>query len=172
MLTTTNQIFACSCIWQGDFLTVAPKSELVALVKVNRYLTFKTIYGKPIPMSMEVEIVRVFHGQETRKLVTIWGDNGGLCRPYLNNFNIDNYYIIAFEQGSEKGVNANKDEKKTDYAISICGNYWLTADNEKKIATGAIRKNQNAIGFDNLWKYFNKIEKKNTKRKAKHKSKV
>ena len=155
-LTSTSLIFACDCESQGHFLTVAPKSKLVALVKVNRYLTFKNIYDKPTPMSMEVEIIKVFHGQETRKIVTVWGDNGVLCRPYLNAFNIDYYYIIAFEQGSDiTEINANKEEKKTDYAISNCGDYWLTADNEKKVATGAVSKNHNKIGFGDLWEYFN-----------------
>jgi hypothetical protein len=165
ILTTTNQTFACSCIWQGDFLTVAPKSELVAMVKINNYLTLKNINGKPMPISMEVEIVRVFYGQETRKFVTIWGDNGALCRPYLDNFNIDNYYVIAFIQGSETIINANKDEKKTDYAISNCGNYWLTVDKEKEMATGGVSKKHNAISIGDLEKYFNKIEEKNKKKR-------
>ena len=154
ILTATNHIFACDCECAGDFLTVAPESKLVALVKVNRYLTFKDIYNKPTPMSMEVEIVEIFKGEETRKFVTVWGNNGGLCRPYLSRFNIDNYYVIAFKQGSETGFNANKDEKKTDYAISNCGRYWLTADNEKEIATDAVSKNQNTIDFGDLRKYF------------------
>jgi hypothetical protein len=155
-LTSTSQTFACDCVSQGHFLTVAPKSKLVALVKVNRYLTFKNIYDKQTPMSMEVEIIKIFHGQETRKTVTVWGDNGALCRPYLNTFRINNYYIIAFEQGSDiTEINANKEEKKTDYAISNCGDFWLTADYEKKVATGAVSKTQNKIGFGDLWEFFN-----------------
>lgn len=155
-LTSTSQTFACDCISQGHFLTVAPKSKLVALVKINRYLTFKNIYDIPTPMSMEVEILKIFLGQETRKTVTVWGDNGALCRPYLNTFSIGNYYIIVFEQGSDSTeINANKEEKITDYAISICGDFWLTADYEKKVAEGAISKSQNKIGFGDLWEFFN-----------------
>lgn len=155
-LTAASLSFACDCESQGHFLTVAPKSKLVALVKVNRYLTFKNIHDKPTPMSMEVEIIKVFHGHETRKNVTVWGDNGALCRPYLNAFAINNYYIIAFEQDSKiTEINANKEEKITDYAISNCGDYWLTADNEKKVAIGAVNESQNKIGFGDLWEYFN-----------------
>jgi len=155
-LTATSLTFACDCESQGHFLTVAPKSKLVALVKVKRYLSHKNIYDKPTPMSMEVEIIKVYHGQETRKTVTVWGDNGALCRPYLNTFSVESYYIIAFEQGSDiTEINANKEEKKTDYAISNCGDYWLTADTEKKIAAGAVSKNQSKIGFGDLWEYFN-----------------
>lgn len=145
-LTITNLTFACDCESQGHFLTVAPKSELVALVKVNNYLTFKNIYNEQTPMSMEVEIVKVYHGQETRKTVTVWGDNGILCRPYLSIFKPDNYYVIAFEQNSK--------ENPSDYAISNCGDYWLTADNEKKIATGQVSEKQNEISFSNLLEFF------------------
>jgi hypothetical protein len=145
-LTSTSLTYACDCESQGHFLSVAPKSKLVALVKVNSYLTFKNIYDKPTPMSMEVEIVKVYYGQETRKTVTVWGDNGNLCRPYLSIFKSDNYYVVAFEQDSK--------ENPSDYAISNCGDYWLTADNEKKIATGQVSEKQNEIAFRDLIEFF------------------
>lgn len=145
-LTSTSLTFACDCDSQGHFLTVAPKSKLVALVKVNSYLTFKNINDKPTPMSMEVEIVKVYYGQETRKTVTVWGDNGNLCRPYLSIFKTDNYYVIAFEQDSK--------DNTSEYAISNCGDYWLTAYNEKKIATGQVTEKQNEIAFSDLIEFF------------------
>jgi hypothetical protein len=70
-------------------------------------------------MSMEVEIVKVYYGQETRKTVTVWGDNGNLCRPYLSIFKSDNYYV----------VHLNKTQKKIPRIMQFhCGDYWLTAD--------------------------------------------
>lgn len=161
-MTSTCLTFACDCKSQGHFLTVAPKSKLVALVKVNRYLTFKNIYDNQTPMSMEVEIIKVYNGQETRKTIIVWGDNGVLCRPYLNIFKISNHYIIAFEESSNNNkINANNEENKSDYAISNCGDYWLTADIEKKIATGAVSKNQSKIGFDEIWSFFHEDNTKN-----------
>ncbi len=145
-LTSTSLAFACKCESQGHFLKVAPKSKLVALVKVNRYLTFNKIYDEKIPMSMEVEIIKVYQGYETRKTITVWGDNGNQCRPYLNIFNTDKYYIIAFEQDSK--------ENASDFAISICGDYWLTADNEKEIATGPVSEKQNQITYSDLSDFF------------------
>jgi hypothetical protein len=146
-LTLTSLTFACDCESQGDFLSVAPKSKLVALVKVNSYSTFKDIYDRPTPMSMEVEIVKVYHGQEIRKTVTVWGDNGNLCRPYLSIFKTENYYVIAFEQDSK--------ENPLEYAISNCGDFWLNADYEKKIATGPVSEKQNEVAFTELMKFFN-----------------
>lgn len=155
LLTVSSLTFACDCTSEGHFLTVAPKSKFVALVKVNSYLTFKNIYNKSVPMSMELEIVKVYYGKETRKTVIVWGDNGVLCRPYLNTFSIGKHYVIAFEQGSDSTkTNANKDEKITDYAISNCGDYWLTVDIEKKIAIGAVSQNKRQITIDSLWEFF------------------
>lgn len=151
-LTLTSLTFACDCESQGNFLTVAPKSKLVALVKVNRYLTFKNIYDKQTPMSMEVEIIKTFHGQESRKTVTDWGDNGIQCRPYLSIFKKENYYVIAFDHDSK--------ENPLDYAISNCGDYWLTADNEKKIAIGPVSEKLNQITFSDLWEYFHEEKTK------------
>lgn len=155
LLTISELTLACDCDSQGEFLTVAPESELVALVQVNEYLTFKEIYDEKTPMSMQVEVISIFKGEESRKTFTVWGDNGALCRPYLSRFEIDKFYVIAFqkgEDGSESFVHSN--ERPTDYSISICGDYWLTADNETKIATGAVSKTQNSIGFGSLWEHF------------------
>ncbi len=123
----------CSCVYQGAFLTVAPSTKLIALVKVVKYLTFKDIYGDKTPMSMDVEIIDTYKGLEDRKKVTVWGDPGNLCRPYLSNFKENAYYLIAFDPAG-RGAKENA----RDYSISICGAYWLDADNEKRTATGDI----------------------------------
>ena len=155
-LALSNQTFACDCESKGNFLTVSPETNLVALVKVTKFLTFKAIYAKQIPLSMEVEIVRIFKGNETRKTVVVWGDNGILCRPYLSQFETNKYYIIGFINGSDgtKGY-VHKDEKTTDYALSICGDFWLSADIEKKVASGSVSENLTSIRFDNLLEFYN-----------------
>jgi len=146
-----SHVFACDCDSQGQFLTVASKSELVALVKVTKYLTFKEIYDKQTPMSMEVEVIEVYKGKESRKTFIVWGDNGALCRPYLSQFDTGKYYVIAFYKGVDGSkVHGHKDEKTTDYSISICGDYWLQADIEKQIATGAVTAKQTQIKLADL----------------------
>jgi len=139
LLTISHTIFACDCDSQGNFLKVAPKTKLVALVKVTKYLTFKDIYEEKTPMSMEVEIIEICKGTETRKTVVVWGDIGNLCRPYLSRFDEGKYYVVAFDEGSDgsKGY-VHKKEKTTDYTISVCGEYWLNADINKKIATSSM----------------------------------
>lgn len=139
LLTIGHTILACDCDSQGEFLKVAPKTKLVALVKVTKYLTFKDIYEEKTPMSMEVEIIEIYKGTETRKTVVVWGDIGNLCRPYLSRFDEGKYYIVAFDGGSDgsKGY-VHKKEKTTDYSISVCGEYWLNVDINKKIAAGSM----------------------------------
>ena len=150
-LTFGQTILACDCDSQGEFLTVAPKTKLVALVKVTKYLTFKDIYEEKTPMSMEVEIIEIYKGKETRKKVIVWGDIGNLCRPYLSTFDVGKYYVIAFDSGSDgaKGF-AHKNEKISDYAISVCGDYWLNADIKKQIATGSVNNKLKQISLVEL----------------------
>jgi len=151
LLTFGQTILACDCDSQGEFLTVAPKTKLVALVKVTKYLTFKNIYEEKTPMSMEVEIIEVYRGKETRKIVVVWGDIGNLCRPYLSRFDVGKFYVIAFDAGSDgsKGF-AHKNEKITDYSISVCGDYWLNVDMKNKIAIGSVTNKQKQITLTNL----------------------
>ena len=151
LLLAGRPVFACDCRSQGEFLTVAPKSEFVALVRVTRYLSFKSIYNQQTPMSMEVEVVDVYKGAETRKKLIIWGDIGNLCRPYLSQFDTSKHYVIAFYKASDgsKG-HVHKDERPTDYAISSCGDYWLKADIGKQKAVGVVAKKLNEIRLSEL----------------------
>lgn len=144
----STKILACSCGYLGPFMETAKYTSLVALVKVTKYLTFKDIYDKKIPMSMEVEILEVYKGVEKRTKITVWGDNGILCRPYLSRFKEGRYYVIAFDTGRYGG--SHSDEKDTDYAISICGEYWLNVNFEKSEATGDIDSKNKTISTVSL----------------------
>ena len=157
---TFGNAFACDCESGGAFLKVAQNAEFVALVKITKYLIFSDIYGKQIPMSMEIEIIDVYKGKETRKTVIVWGDNGFLCRPYLSQFNQGHYYVIAFYKGSDgsQTVFAHKKERPTNYFISNCGDYWLNVDIEKQIATGSVTKDQNQIILTDLKEKLLKID--------------
>ena len=69
---------------------------------------------------MEVEITEVYKGTESRKNVTVWGDPGHLCRPYLSTFKEGEFYVIAFNPGYPNNWHDN--EKSTDFNIS---KLWL-----------------------------------------------
>jgi hypothetical protein len=131
----------CTCNDGGPFLTVAPPTSLVALVKVNKYTSFRDIQGKNLPLSMQAEIVDIYKGKETRQQIIVWGDNGAQCRPYLSQFKENNYYVIAFDSISSK----NTLSRVKEYYISDCGTYWLTVDSVNKIATGRISERSNSL---------------------------
>ncbi|MFT7037070.1 MAG: hypothetical protein ACJA2S_005612 [Cyclobacteriaceae bacterium] len=134
---TTVKTYACDCESQGNFYKVSPNSDLVALVKINKHLTFKDIYDKPTPMSMEVEVLEVFKGVENRKKVKVWGDFGNLCRPYLNQFSVDSLYVIAFQKGEKGSEFGHLNETENDYSISNCGEYWLKANRKSDTLIGS-----------------------------------
>jgi hypothetical protein len=156
-LVTTTSVFACDCDYQGPFLKMAQRTPFVALVKVKKYLTFEDIYNVKTPMSMEVEIIDVYKGKETRKTVKVWGDIGNLCRPYLSEFKEEKYYVIAFYSGNYGG--RHPDEKDSDYAICNCGAYWLTVDFEKSNVTGDIDSKDRTFVTESMEQLKSKLAK-------------
>jgi hypothetical protein len=134
--TLSNHLKACSCSGMPPFYEVAPATSTVALIKVVKYLSFKNIYNVSTPMSMEVEVLSVLKGVEQRKRLIIWGDNGMLCRPYLNTFKEGAQYVMALYKGNPGRGHQN--EKETDYFISSCGSYWLQYDEKTKMVRGDI----------------------------------
>ena len=129
----TNQSSACDCNYQGPFLKMARHSSLVAFVKIRNHIS---------QAAMEVEILDVFHGSESRKVITVWGDDGKLCRPYTSQFQKDTFYVIAFYAGEPGG---HPDEKESDYHISNCGAYWLSANMKDSTVSGDISSSTRTI---------------------------
>jgi hypothetical protein len=128
---------ACSCSYMGPFLEMTKNAELVVLIRVNKYNNFVTRQDSTkMPLSIEAEIIDTYKGSEPQKTVTIWGDNGMLCRPYIFTFKENQYYVMAVSKLTKMRRMPN--EKVDDYAISGCGAYWLNADWQKKSATGHV----------------------------------
>jgi hypothetical protein len=135
-LTIGQYSFACDCDSQEEFKKTAPQSEFVALVKVTKYLTYKNIYGVQAPISMELEIVEIYKGKEKRKKITVWGGDVNMCRPMLNKFKENQYYVIALDKVVENSNEiSHQGEKSSDYFIAKCGERWLSADVKKGTTT-------------------------------------
>ncbi len=134
LLTITYYVYPCTCRWTGPFFKVAHRAALIALIKVDNYVEFyedrrfRKEQQKKFPLAMEVEIIDIFRGEENRKKVKVWGDNGQLCRPYINKFKMGSTWVIALFNG-EKGT-AHKHEKSDDYYVSICGEYYVQVRND------------------------------------------
>jgi hypothetical protein len=150
-----NTIYACDCECTGDcsFKNTSLNSEFVALVKVisyGDYLNDRILgYNGKMPYSMIVEITKKYKGSETRKKIKIWGDNGALCRPYIADFKLNEYYLIAPNLLKENHL---KSELPTDYDFFSCSTDYLKVDIRKKIAYGEYTKTKNHISLSDFEK--------------------
>jgi len=132
-LTLPSGAVACRCLWGGPFSKVALHKEVIILGELLSY--YKN--------SMDVQVIEVIKGTEDRKTIRIWGDNGALCRPYVSGFPTGTTWLFAVsalptktvgEQlrfSSEEGFISSSDNK--EYAISICGEFWLKVRHEEAI---------------------------------------
>ena len=148
LLFSTMSTFACDCECLDDcsFSIVSKNSEFVALVKVisyDDYLEDKIMgHEEKMPYSMTVEIIKKYKGSETRKTIKIWGDDGKECRPYIANFKIGDYYLIAPNLlGDNKLIN----EGSTDYDFFSCSSDYLKVDMVRKIAHGEYSDSKDEI---------------------------
>lgn len=164
ILLISIKSFACSCECTGDcsFSNISKGSELVALIKVIEYSDFieEQIdgYDGKMPVSMTVEIIEKYIGSEKRKKIKIWGDNGALCRPYIANFEIGKYYLIAPSLLTETDENG----EKNDYDFFSCFTDYLSVDFDKKIAYGDYSKKENKVTLKDFEKEIKSINFKNT----------
>jgi len=102
----------------------AENSEFVALIRVlsfDEYLERDISgYEGKMPYSMTVEIIKKYKGGESRKRIKIWGDDGTMCRPYLSEFKINNYYLIA--------PHALNNTANTEFEFFSCRTDYLRVD--------------------------------------------
>ena len=115
ILGSAKDVVACTCMWGGPFMKVAPASTLVVRGRILRH----TGDGPVSKTEMDVEVLEVISGRTDKRVITVSGDNGILCRPYVSAFQIGTEWVLALMRA---GRNI---QDKGDYAISICGTYWL-----------------------------------------------
>ncbi|WP_339837329.1 hypothetical protein [uncultured Flavobacterium sp.] len=154
-LTIGQFSFACDCNSQDEFKKAAPQSEFVALVKVTKYLTYKNIYGVETPISMELEIIETYKGKEKKRKITVWGGDVNICRPMLNKFKKDQYYVVALDKVVENsnGI-SHPGEKSSDYFIAQCGERWLNADVKSGTVTNWITEEVKTVSLKEIKAIF------------------
>lgn len=117
-----SSTIGCGCEVEGPFLKLAPSAKLIAVVKVKQYLSFEELEGIEVPMSMEMEVVKVLKGTETRPFIKVWGNNGMMCRPYLSLFEENSTWVMAF---GEDGALGHDGASTEDYGVSHCGEQFM-----------------------------------------------
>lgn len=136
LFAVAQQAKACSCNYGGSFLKMAPNASFIALVKITEWTNYiKPPHGDEIPHAMTVKIIDTYKGKAESKMVTVWGDNGAMCRPYISQFAKGNYYVVAFSR-------TNSSTGNNYYYINNCGCYWLRYNKKQKIVSGDININQ------------------------------
>lgn len=98
----------------------AQKNHLTIHGKVNRLITYTEVYEDTVTTSIEVEIITKLKGEETREYITVWGDRGADCRPYLSGIQIGSEWIFSLHKIANE-----------EYAVSICGEH-ITPVKENK----------------------------------------
>ena len=106
---------ACSCWGPYDFCSTMSEGGtpllIVSAVKLSDY-----------EHGMKIQILEVLAGTETRQNVTVWGDNGFLCRVYTGGFTIGDTLIMALGNAWSGFIEI---ESEDDYELSICGLHYL-----------------------------------------------
>lgn len=122
---------ACSCMWAGPFLKVAPGAEVIVRARVVDY------HGRnrKVDLAMDIEVQEVIKGREVGKRVRVWGDNGAYCRPYVSGFPRGTEWLFAITR--LKSTASDPGSAPGDYFINGCGAYWVRVEGES--ATGHIR---------------------------------
>lgn len=133
IVVTANDAFACSCVPVANpFLKVAPESVLVIRGNILRH----TGDGET-KTEMDVEVLETLAGETSRKVVSISGDTGNQCRPYVSGFPAGTQWVLALEPAAKSPEEVDAyllpGPDKGDYAISNCGAYWLEVKDGKVI---------------------------------------
>ncbi|GJM62628.1 hypothetical protein PEDI_31800 [Persicobacter diffluens] len=113
----SNAVNACDCIFEGDFFRDSQLSELVVFGEVIDYNSYYAHSRAPFPTSISFLIKEKLRGTERRDTITVFGDLGYNCRPYISKFAPKTEWVLAMTKMSN--------EKESDYEISSCGAYYL-----------------------------------------------
>ena len=105
-------------------------TDLIVLAEVRSYYRH----------SMDVTIVEVLKGTETRRVIRVWGDDGALCRLYVSAFPRGTHWILALKRLREPAAQ--------DYVISICGDVWLEVRGD--LAVGRITVPQHGRSLETV----------------------
>jgi hypothetical protein len=106
---------ACTCSWAGPFTKVALGADLVVLAEVRAYHRH----------GMDVAVLEVLRGRAPRRLIRVWGDTGGLCRPHVTAFPIGTRWILAVHRSRTPGEGG--------HALSFCGEHWLQVRGDQAV---------------------------------------
>jgi hypothetical protein len=144
---------ACDCNYNGSFMKVARGVEAVMLVRVTKYKPITNRTATASASAMEADVLKVYKGKAVKSTITIWGDDGMQCRPYVSAFTLGKEYVIALNTTSEGSANS------TNYCVSICGEYWLSVNEKMQLVYGNIDSSIRLTSVTTLQKFEAELKK-------------
>lgn len=121
-----NYAIACGCNVERPFLQTSTDATLIAVVEIQDYLIYDEMMGEDVPVSMSVKIKKVLKGSENRSEITVWGNNGLMCSPYLSIFEVGAEWVMAFRNAP---IEAYENAQIADYGVSNCGEHFMKLEN-------------------------------------------
>jgi len=107
------QSLACRCGWQGSFLSLANTAPVIVYAEVLEYTHDDN--------AMQVRVHDPIKGKLTASRLTVWGDNGMMCRPPVRQFPVGSRWLFILNGDGSKPAKLGP----AQYAISLCGSHWL-----------------------------------------------
>jgi hypothetical protein len=138
LIWTSGQ--TCDCDYIGNFLTISKWAEVIFIVKVTGHGDYISLTGAApntvsVPLTATFEVIKTLKGNTDKKEIRVFGDNGVLCRPYIDTFQKDKYYVVGLYRCDGKERNETVD----DFQITGCGEFWIQYNPESSTVTGRIK---------------------------------
>jgi len=140
-LIISEYAYTCSCMNPPTYCETMQSYNSDLLIIGYKFMDF--YYG------MSIKVVQVLDGNETRDTITVWGDNGILCRHSSALFSMNDTIIFALHNCDLYGNSMGSNYEQLDhYQISNCGVYYLDYSNGQVI--GSIDNGVSSLSLSNF----------------------
>jgi hypothetical protein len=116
----SSSAFACSCVWEGPFITVSKKSPLVVRGRVLRHNPPTPPYTVP---TLDFLVQETLFGGMLDSGLRIQMGDGMHCRPEAAIFPPETEWVLA--------INGPGAKPGDGLALSHCGAYWLRVEGDQ-----------------------------------------
>ena len=139
------QAYSCSCMQPSTYCASLQQAD--ADIVILAYKVMDMQYG------MKIKVVQVLNGTEIRDTLTVWGDNGALCRLATSYFAINDTLVFGLHNCDLMGnlIGGSTLEQTDHYHISACGIYWL--DYSNGIVSGNIDNGLTSLSLNAFKQY-------------------
>lgn len=143
---------SCSCADKLPNFVKASNDKYVDLVVMVKILSYENYYVREpkldtfrLPMSVKVEVIKIYKGQQINREIKIFSGTGYDCIEPVHHFKTGEYYIMAFPKPERIERESGIVQTDKDYFIPSCGEYIIKYDPRTDIVKGRIKDNNKKI---------------------------